>query len=139
MAYVDGFVLPVPKKNLPAYLRIARKAARVWQEYGALEYRECVGDDLDVKMGRSFPRQLKLKPGETVVFSWIVYESRSHRDKVNAKVMKDPRIADMGPKDMPFDIKRMVYGGFKTMVELARGSAAGAGSRRVASKPRRNG
>ena len=119
MAYVDGFVLPVPRKNLPAYRRMAQKAGRIWQEYGALEFRECVGDDLDVKMGRSFPRQLKLKRGETVVFSWIVYRSRAHRDQVNAKVMKDPRMDAMCKvKDMPFDVKRMAYGGFKFFVDV---------------------
>jgi uncharacterized protein YbaA (DUF1428 family) len=138
MTYVDGFVLPVPRKNLPAYQRLAQKAGRIWQEHGALEYRECVGDDLDVKMGRSFPRQLKLKRGETAVFSWIVYRSRAHRDQVNAKVMKDPRIAGMDPKGMPFDVKRMVYGGFKTLVDLRRASASGRGSRRPAREPRRS-
>jgi uncharacterized protein YbaA (DUF1428 family) len=117
--YVDGFVLPVPKKNLAAYRRIAQKAGRIWREHGALEYRECVGDDLNVKMGVPFPRLLKLKRGETVVFSWIVFKSRAHRDRVNAKVMKDPRLAPMvDPKAMPFDFKRMVYGGFKIMVEV---------------------
>jgi len=138
MTYVDGFVLPVSRKNLPAYQRLAQKASRIWQEHGALEYRECVGDDLDVKMGRSFPRQLKLKRGETAVFSWIVYRSRAHRDQVNAKVMKDPRIAGMDPKTMPFDTRRMVYGGFKTIVELRRASPSGRGSRRPAREPRRN-
>jgi uncharacterized protein YbaA (DUF1428 family) len=118
MRYVDGFVLPVPTKNLKAYVRMARKAGRVWRDHGALEYRECVGDDLDVKFGVSFPKTLKLKPGETVVFSWIVYKSRAHRDRVNAKVMKDPRLAKMmDPKAMPFDCKRMVCGGFKVLVE----------------------
>jgi len=139
MVYVDGFVLPVPKKNLPAYQRMAQKASRLWQEHGALEYRECVGDDLDVKMGRSFTRQLKLKRGETVVFAWIVYKSRAHRDQVNAKVMKDPRMASMDPKGMPFDVKRMVYGGFTTLVDLRRASAPGRGSRRPAREPKRNG
>jgi len=139
MVYVDGFVLPVPKKNLPAYQRMAQKAGRIWQEYGALEYRECVGDDLDVKMGRSFPLQLKLKRGETVIFSWIVYKSRAHRDQVNAKVMKDPRMTSMDPKGMPFDLKRMVYGGFKTLVDLAKMSAPGRGSQRPARQPKRNG
>ena len=117
--YIDGFVLPVPKKNLAAYFRIAKKAGKIWQECGALDYKECVGDDLDVKMGLSFPKGIKAKPGETVVFSYIVYKSRAHRDAVNAKVMKDPRIAEMcDPKDMPFDCKRMLYGGFKAMVEI---------------------
>jgi uncharacterized protein YbaA (DUF1428 family) len=118
MKYVDGFVLPVPKKNLPAYRRMAQKAGKVWREHGALEFRECVGDDLKVKMGVPFPRMAKLKPGETVVFSWIVYKSRADRDRVNAKVMKDPRLAKMmDPKAMPFDDKRMSYGGFEVMVE----------------------
>ena len=119
MRYVDGFVLPVPKKNLPAYRRIAHKAGKIWREHGALEYRECAGDDLDVKFGVPFPRNVKLKPGETVVFSWIVFKSRAHRDRVNAKVMKDPRLAAMmDPKAMPFDAKRMIYGGFKVRVDL---------------------
>jgi uncharacterized protein YbaA (DUF1428 family) len=118
MSYVDGFVLPVPKKNIQAYRRMAQIAAKVWREHGALEYRECVGDDLQVKMGVPFPKNAKTKPGETVVFAWIVYKSRAHRDRVNAKVMKDKRLEGMmDPKDMPFDVKRMVYGGFKTLVE----------------------
>ena len=117
MRYVDGFVLPVPKRHLEAYRRMAQKAGRVWRDHGALEYRECVGDDLKVKMGVPFPRSVKLKGGETVVFSWIVFKSRAHRDRVNAKVMKDPRIAKMtGPESMPFDHKRMLYGGFKVLV-----------------------
>ncbi len=116
--YVDGFLLPVPRKQLDAYRRIARKAGRVWREHGAVEYRECVGDDLKVKMGVSFTRLVKVKPGETVVFSWIVYKSRAHRDRVNAKVMKDPRLATMlDPKSMPFDLKRMAYGGFQIFVD----------------------
>jgi uncharacterized protein YbaA (DUF1428 family) len=117
MAYVDGFVLPVPKKNLQAYRRIAQKAGRIWREHGALEFRECVGDDLNVRMGVSFPRRIKLKPGEAVVFSWIVFKSRAHRDAVNARVMKDPRLA-MDPKAMPFDPRRMLYGGFKVLVDV---------------------
>jgi uncharacterized protein YbaA (DUF1428 family) len=117
MAYVDGFVLPVPKRNLQAYARIARVAGKVWREHGAIDYKECVGDDLNVKMGVPFPRQVKVKPGETVVFSYIVYKSKAHRNRVNAKVMKDPRIAGMmDAKSMPFDTKRMVYGGFKILV-----------------------
>ena len=117
MKYVDGFVLPIAKKNIAEYRRLAKKAAKIWREYGALEYRECVGDDLNVKWALPFPRGIKIKPGETVVFSWIVYKSRAHRDRVNAKVMKDPRLAEMGdPKNMPFDCKRMMYGGFKTLV-----------------------
>lgn len=117
MKYVDGYVLAVPERNLQAYRRIAQKAGKVWKEYGALEYRECVGEDLATKWGVSFPRLLKIKPGETVVFSWIVFKSRAHRDRVNSKAMKDPRISmDQGP--MPFNEKRMVYGGFKTLVDL---------------------
>ncbi len=119
MPYVDGFVLPVPKKHLDAYRRIAQKAGKIWREHGALEYRECVGDDLEVKFGVPFTRTAKAKPDETVCFSWIVYKSRAHRDRVNAKVMKDPRLAAMmDPKAMPFDMKRMAYGGFKTIVDL---------------------
>jgi uncharacterized protein YbaA (DUF1428 family) len=110
--------LPVPKKNLKAYRSLAQKAGKVWREYGALEFRECVGDDLKTKMVASFPHTIKLKPGEAVVFSWIVFKSRTHRDSVNAKVMKDPRLAKMMDlKSMPFDSKRMVYGGFKVMVD----------------------
>jgi uncharacterized protein YbaA (DUF1428 family) len=115
--YVDGFVLPLPTKNIEAYRRMAQKAAKVWREHGALEYRECVGEDLDVKMGMPFPRKIKLKPGETLVFAWIVYKSRAHRDRVNAKVMKDPRLAMDDSKQMPFDVKRMMYGGFEVLVE----------------------
>jgi uncharacterized protein YbaA (DUF1428 family) len=116
--YVDGFVLPVPKKNVEAYRRMAQKAGKIWREHGALDYKECVGDDLNVKMGMPFPRSMKLKNGETVVFAYIVFKSRAHRDKVNAKVMKDPRLADsMDEKSMPFDSKRMVYGGFKVLVD----------------------
>jgi uncharacterized protein YbaA (DUF1428 family) len=118
MAYVDGYVLPVPKAKLPAYKRMAQKSGKVWREHGALAYYECAGDDLKVKWGVTFPRLLKLKPSETVIFSWVVYKSRAHRDRVNAKVMKDPRLAEMcDGKNMPFDVKRMAYGGFKPMVE----------------------
>src|SRR5688572_23992730 len=107
MRYADGFVLAVPKKKLQAYRRMARKASRIWREHGALDYKECVGDDLGVKMGVPFPRLAKVKNGETVVFAWISYKSRAHRDRVNAKVMKDPRVAKMcDPNDMPFDMKR---------------------------------
>jgi uncharacterized protein YbaA (DUF1428 family) len=116
--YVDGFVLLVPKKNVPAYRRMAQASGKIWREYGALEFRECVGDDLKVKMGLPFPRLTRLRRGETVFFSWIVYKSRAHRDSVNKKVMKDPRIAKMmqqGP--MPFEPKRMAYGGFKILVD----------------------
>ena len=118
MAYVDGFLLAVPKKHLQAYRRIAQRAGKVWREYGALDYKECAGDDLRIKGVVSFTRVMRLKPGETVVFSWIVYKSRAHRDRVNAKVMKDPRLANMDPKSMPFDMKRMVYGGFRVLVDL---------------------
>ncbi|HSL20536.1 MAG TPA: DUF1428 domain-containing protein [Vicinamibacterales bacterium] len=120
MAYVDGFVLPVPRKNLEAYRRMSRKAGKVWRDHGAVEYRECVGDDLHPKGPlMTFPRSVRLKPGETVVFSWIVFKSRAHRDRVNAKVMRDPRLASMmDPKSMPFDTRRMVYGGFKVFVEV---------------------
>ena len=117
MSYVDGFVVPVPLKNLAAYRRMAKKAGKVWREYGALDYKEWIGDDVKVGKLTSFPRSVKLKRGETVVFSWIVYKSRAHRDRVNAKVMKDPRLADMmDPKSMPFDGKRLIYGGFKILV-----------------------
>ena len=116
--FVDGYVLPVPKKNVPAYRRMAQKAGKVWREYGALEFRECVGDDLKTEKVKSFPDMIKPKRGETVFFSWIVFKSRAHRDSVNAKVMKDPRLAKMmDPKGMPFDSKRMVYGGFKVVVD----------------------
>jgi len=118
MPYVDGFVLPVPKKNIPAYVRMARKAGKIWREYGALEFRECVGDDLKIKQVMPFPKQLRLKPGETVFFSYIVYKSKAHRDKVNAKIMKDPRLAAMMEgKSMPFNPKRMLYGGFRVLVD----------------------
>ena len=118
MPYVDGFVLPVAKKDVAAYRRMALKAGKVWKEYGALEFRECVGDDLSAKTGVSFPRRMKLKRGETVFFSWIVFKSRAHRDRVNAKVLKDPRIANTDMTAMPMDPKRMAYGGFKVVVDL---------------------
>jgi len=118
MSYVDGFVLAVPKKNLAAYKRMAKMGAKVWMDHGAVEYRECVGEDLNVKFGVPFPKQMKCKPSETVVFAWIVFKSRKHRDQVNAKVMADPRLNAMcDPKAMPFDCKRMVYGGFEVIVE----------------------
>lgn len=117
MRYVDGFVVPVPKKNLAAYRRMAKTAGKVWRDHGALDFREYVADDVKVGKWTSFPRSVKLKPGETVVLSWIVYKSRAHRDRVNAKVMKDPRLAKMmDPKAMPFDGKRMMYGGFELLV-----------------------
>jgi uncharacterized protein YbaA (DUF1428 family) len=115
--YVDGFVLAVPKRNIEAYRRMAKLGAKVWREHGALDFRECIGDDLAVKMGMPFPKIMKLKPKETVVFSWITFKSRAHRDSVNARVMKDPRLSDMDPKSMPFDLKRMAYGGFKIIVD----------------------
>jgi uncharacterized protein YbaA (DUF1428 family) len=116
--YVDGYVLPVPKKNLEAYRKMAREAGKIWREHGALEYRECVGDDVRPGKTTSFPQSVKLKRNEVVWFSWIVYKSRRHRDAVNKKVMADPRIARMGTKAMPFDGKRMIYGGFKGAVDL---------------------
>ena len=120
MAYVDGFVIAVPEKNLAAYRAMARKAGRVWREHGALEVHECVADDVKPGKWTSFPQAVKLKPGEVVVFSWIVYKSRNQRDRVNAKVMKDPRLAAMmAGKDMPFDGKRMIYGGFKPFLSLS--------------------
>ena len=118
MKYVDGYVLPVPKKSLPAYKRMAQKAGKIWREHGALDYKECAGDDLNVKWGVPFSRNMKLKPGETVIFAYVVFNSRAHRDRVNAKVMKDPRLAaSMEASAMPFDTKRMVYGGFKVLVD----------------------
>jgi uncharacterized protein YbaA (DUF1428 family) len=119
MRYVDGYVLPVPRRKLDAYRRMARKAGRIWREHGALEYRECVGEDLDVKGLMPFPRRMQLKRGETVVFSWVGFKSRAHRDRVNARVMKDSRLAgSMDPKTMPFDVRRMVYGGFEILVDV---------------------
>jgi uncharacterized protein YbaA (DUF1428 family) len=116
MRYVDGFVIAVPKKNIATYRRIAAAAGKIWRDHGALQYVETVGEDLKVKMGLPFTRLAKTKPSETVVFSWIVYKSRAHRDRVNAKVMKDPRMAKIsGP--MPFDVKRMAYGGFEVLVD----------------------
>jgi uncharacterized protein YbaA (DUF1428 family) len=119
MSYVDGYVLPVPKKNLEAYRRMAQKSGKVWRDHGALEYIECVADDVKPGKHTSFPQSVKLKPAETVVFAYIVFKSRAHRDRVNAKVMKDPRLANMmDPKAMPFDGKRMFWGGFKVLVDL---------------------
>lgn len=116
--YVDGFVLPVSKRKIGAYRKLAHKAGKIWIEHGALEFRECVGEDINVKMGVPFPKKIKLKPGETVVFSWIVFKSRAHRDSVNTKVINDPRLAEMDMKSMPFDPKRMLYGGFKIIVSI---------------------
>lgn len=117
MSYVDGFVLVVPKKKIAAYAKISRFAGKIWREHGALDYRECVGDDLKVKFGTPFTKLVKTKPSETVVFAYIVYKSRAHRDKVNAKVMADPRMQKASP-DMPLDHRRMSYGGFKTIVAV---------------------
>ena len=116
--YVDGFVVPVPKKKLAEYRRMAQKAGRIWKEHGALDFVECAADDVKPGKWTSFPQSVKLKTGEVVVFSWIVYKSRAHRDSVNKKVMADPRLAAMmDPKAMPFDGKRMIYGGFKVLVQ----------------------
>lgn len=116
--YVDGYVLPVPKKKLNAYRAMAQKAGKVWREHGALEYVECAADDVKPGKWTSFPQSVKLKAGETVVFAYVVYKSRAHRDSVNKKVMKDPRLTAMcDPKNPPFDMKRMFWGGFKTIVE----------------------
>jgi uncharacterized protein YbaA (DUF1428 family) len=118
MPYVDGFVVPVPTKALADYRKLARKAGKIWREHGALEFRECVADDVKVGKLTSFPQSVKLKPGETVCFSWIVYKSRRDRDRINAKVMRDPRLASvMDSKALPFDAKRMIYGGFKILVD----------------------
>ena len=119
MAYVDGFVLPVPKKKLNAYWKMARLACKVWKDHGAIDYVECVADDVKVGKRTSFPRSVKLKRGETVVFSYIVYKSRADRDRIMKKVMKDKRLMSMmDPKTMPFDAKRMFWGGVKTAVEM---------------------
>lgn len=117
MAYVDGFVIPVPKKNVAAYRRIARVAGKVWREHGALDYKECVGDDLQVMCGMPMTKLTKAKPSETIVFAFIVYKSRAHRDRVNAKVMMDTRMAAFANQKMPFDVQRMSYGGFKVLVD----------------------
>jgi len=127
--YVDGFVIPLPKKNLDDYRRGAQKAGKIWRDHGALEFRECAGDDLNIKMGKPFPRGIKTKPGETVLFSYIVFKSRVHRDRVNAKVMRDPRLAKLMKSPMPFDVNRMLYAGFRPSSKpellgiLRRGSA----------------
>ena len=117
MAYVDGFIVPVPVKSLPAYRRISQKAGKVWREHGALDYKEFVADDVAVGKWTSFPRSVKLKRGETVVFAWIVFRSKAQRNRVNAAVMKDPRLAGLDMKKMPFEVRRMVYGGFDVLVE----------------------
>ncbi len=117
MAYVDGFVILVPTRNLKKYQAIARKAGKVWMQYGALQYMECVGDDMKNSWGVAFPKLAKVKRGESVIFSWIVYKSKKHRDAVNKKVMKDPRIQSLDPSGDAFDCKRMAYGGFKILVD----------------------
>jgi len=119
MAYVDGFIIPVPTKNLKVYRRIAQKFGKVWRDHGALAFRECVADDVKVGKWTSFPRSVKLKRGETVVFAWVTYKSRAARDRVMAESMKDKRsIAIMNSKSMPFDGKRMIFGGFKSFIEM---------------------
>jgi uncharacterized protein YbaA (DUF1428 family) len=119
MAYVDGFLLPLPKSNIEKYKDIATRCGAIWMEYGALQYRECIADDVKPGKLTSFPQSVHLKEDETVVFSWIVYESRAHRDEVNEKVMKDPRMTEMmNPESMPFDGKRLIYGGFDMLVDL---------------------
>lgn len=119
MPYADGFVIAVPEKNIEAYRRISQKAGKIWKELGAIQYVETVGDDLEVKFGVSFKKLAKVKPGETVVFSWIVYKSKAQRDRINAKIMKDPRMLKMmQDTEMPFDVKRMAYGGFKFLVNM---------------------
>jgi uncharacterized protein YbaA (DUF1428 family) len=119
MAYVDGFLIPLSKRKIAAYRRIARRAGKVWREHGALEYRECIGDDLGIKGMASFPKRAGARAGETVVFSWVVYKSKADRKRVVAKVLSDPRIARMSdPKNSPFDLRRMAYGGFKVLVDL---------------------
>jgi uncharacterized protein YbaA (DUF1428 family) len=118
MSYIDGFVLPVPKKKLAAYKKMATLARKVWMEHGAIDYHECVADDVKPGKLTSFPQSVKLKKNEVVVFAYIIYKSRKDRDRVNAKAMKDPRFGDMNPNNMPFDAKRMIYGGFKTLVRI---------------------
>jgi uncharacterized protein YbaA (DUF1428 family) len=115
MAYVDGFVLPVPTAKLAAYKKMAKQGAKMWKEFGALEYYECIADDMNAPMGMPFPKAFKVKPNETVVFSWIIYKSKAHRTAVNKKMMSDPAMANF---EMPFDVKRMVYGGFKPIVSF---------------------
>jgi len=119
MAYVDGFVLPVPEKNIESYRKLATTCGAIWREHGALQFRECIAEDVKPGKLTSFPQSVNLEPGETVIFAWIVYESRAHRDEVNEKVMKDPRMAPMmDPSAMQFDGKRMIYGGFEVLVDL---------------------
>ena len=119
MAYVDGFVVPVPKQNLERYKQMSNACGKIWRELGALEYRECVGDDVKPGKLTSFPQSVNLEEGEVVVFSWIVYESRASRDEINDKVMKDPRMEEwMKPESMPFDGKRLIYGGFEMIIDV---------------------
>lgn len=118
--YIDGFIVVVEKKKLPQYTKMTKLAAKLWMEHGALGYRECVGDDLNVGFGRTFPKLTKSKPSQLVVFSWIEFKSRAHRDKVNARVMKDDRLVGPDPKDAPFESKNMSYGGFKVFVSRQR-------------------
>lgn len=115
MAYVDGFVIPIKKKNLKAYKKMALQGKKIWMKLGALDYKECVGDDLNAKWGTPFPRMMKLKADETAIFAFIVFKSRAHRDRVNAKMMKEMSDASM---EMPFDMKRMSYGGFRVLVDV---------------------
>jgi uncharacterized protein YbaA (DUF1428 family) len=117
MSYVDAFVIPLPKKKVKAYRAMARFGCKLWTEHGALDYKECIGDDLKAPWATPFPKGIRAKAGETVAFSWILYKSKAHRDQVNKKVMNDPRMKPwMDPQKMPFDAKRMLYGGFKVLV-----------------------
>jgi len=116
MAYVDGFIVAVPKKKLASYRKLARLGSKVWRDHGAIDYRECIADDVPMGKITSFPRSVKQKPGETVIFAWITYKSRADRDRINKKVMADPRMSNMDMKKMPFDAKLMIYGGFKVMI-----------------------
>jgi uncharacterized protein YbaA (DUF1428 family) len=116
MSYIDAFVIPVPRKKIPAYRKMAQLGCKVWMDHGALDYKECVSEDLKAPQVTPFPKGIRSKSGEAVVFSWILYKSRAHRDRVNAKVMKDPRLTGMMGKEMPFDMKRMIYGGFEVIV-----------------------
>lgn len=117
MRYVDGYVIPLPKKAVKYYVKMAKQASQLWLDHGALEFRECVGDDLKSPYGTPFPKRMQLKPSETLFFSWVVYKSKAHRNAVNQKVMKDPRMLKIMEQGMPFDTKRMAYGGFKVMVD----------------------
>jgi uncharacterized protein YbaA (DUF1428 family) len=117
--YVDGLIVPVPNNKLEAYRKLAQEAGQIWREYGALEYVECIAEDVKPGEVTSFPQSVKLEAGETVIFAWIVYESREHRDRVNEQVMNDPRMKNMDPKNLPFDGKRMIWGGFETFVEMS--------------------